>query len=176
MAWGTPLADFPRVFAPRAEPESTTGRAAPAGAPYDIILGADLLYNPSLYPLLLPTVLQLLAINISAAPEHRPDSDCEFSPSRTQPLRQWQSPQGQLHEQIQFGVQSAVVFMCYMERGGENAFFAAAEEQGVLCDHPTLLAPLAALGEELGCVMVRMRNAKAVADLTATCEEERVSA
>jgi hypothetical protein len=170
MAWGTPLTDFPRVFAPRAEPESATDRATPAGAPYDIILGADLLYNPTLYPLLLPTVLQLLAINVSVAPEHRPDSECEFSPSRKQ------APDGQLHEQPQFGVQSAVVFMCYMERGGEDAFFAAAEDQGVLCDHPTLLAPLAALGEELGCVMVRMRNAKAVANPEVICDEECIQA
>ena len=101
-------------------------------------------------------------------------------------------------EQPQLGSASAVVYMCYMERGGEEAFFAAASARGVLCDRPKLSAQvrkraffaplyainnhftktgsgqtqgqlkkesgvfsqLAALGEELGCVVVRMRNRK----------------
>ena len=160
MAWGYPLADFPRVFAPREEPASdgTTLRLA-AGAPYDLVLGADLLYNPSLYPLLLPTVLQLLAIGASCPPEQRTASDCSLvAPSLLRP----QESAGQVMKQPQFGSQHTVVYMCYMERGGEDAFFSAAEAQGVLCDQPKLFADLATLSEDLGCVMVRMRNATAV--------------
>ena len=43
-------------------------------------------------------------------------------------------------EQPQLGSASAVVYMCYMERGGEEAFFAAASARGVLCDRPKLSA------------------------------------
>ena len=110
--WGAPLSDFPSVF--------------PADAkPYDTVIGADLLYNPSLYPFLLPTVLRLLGL----------------IPEETG---------------VELGSQKTVVYMCYMERGGEEAFFDGAREKGVVCDRPVLSADLAALAEELGCVLVRM--------------------
>ena len=156
MAWGSPLADYPRVFASCAKSQSNEGVSLAPGAPaYDIILGADLLYNPSLYPLLLPTVLELLALDARDAHEHSEGSDCKLPSHQDRQQQQQQQPPGQL------GSHSAVVYMCYMERGGEDAFFAAAKARGVVCDQPALLAPLRSLAEDLGCVMVRMRNAKA---------------
>jgi CelD/BcsL family acetyltransferase involved in cellulose biosynthesis len=44
-------------------------------------------------------------------------------------------------------------------RGGEERFFGDATAAGVVCDRPALSPALAALGEELGCVIVRMRAA-----------------
>ena len=147
LTWGLPLGNFPRVFPSSAargqdsdavaDPARSTSTAA--ARPYDIIIGADLLYNPALYRFLLPTVLRLLAI-APPAEEEEAAKVAEAEP--------------------QLGSARAVVYMCYMERGGEEAFFGGAAARGVLCDRPTLLAPLAALGEELGCVVVRMRNGK----------------
>lgn len=111
--WGGPLSDFPSVF--------------PADAkPYEMVIGADLLYNPSLYPFLLPTVLRLLGI----IPEE---------------------------SAVELGSQKTAIYMCYMERGGEEAFFDGAKERGVVCDRPILSAPMATLAAELGCVLVCMR-------------------
>ena len=49
MPWGEPLKSAcPELFGAR------------DAEPFDLVVGADLLYNPGLYPLLLPTVLELL--------------------------------------------------------------------------------------------------------------------
>ena len=121
LIWGSPLEDFPLVF-----PTNAT-------AAYDVIVGADLLYNPSLYPMLLPTVLRLLGVPLSA-------DDAESGTAK------------------QLGSDKAVVYMSYMERGGEEAFFASARSHGVICDRVEWLPSLAALGEELGCVVVQMKG------------------
>lgn len=146
------------MFDPKVEPErDETQRGAP-GAPYDIVLGADLLYNPSLYTLLLPTVLQLLAIDANAGSDRGQGTGESHHDHHGH-----QEQEDQILTQNQCGSQSTVVYMCYMERGGEDAFFAEAEARGVVCDRPRLSTSLALLGEELGCVMVRMQNAKAIA-------------
>eukprot|EP01046_Picozoa_sp_COSAG06_P053735 COSAG06_NODE_9367_length_1919_cov_74.963736_1_plen_234_part_00 len=203
LMWGLPLGDFPRIFsstssAAAAAPASaargaadsddadadaadiTAVSAASRARPYDTILGADLLYNPALYPFLLPTVLRLLAIVPTEEEEEGGEEEVAAAAAAA--------------EEPQLGSASAVVYMCYMERGGEEAFFAAASAKGVLCDRPKLspqvrkrlsnlyqkrsfyqdrlgtnigktpkkdsgvFLQLAALGEELGCVVVRMRN------------------
>ena len=143
--WGLPLGDFPRIFsstssaAARARGAADSDEADADAAditavsaasrrarPYDTILGADLLYNPALYPFLLPTVLRLLAI---VPTEEEEGGKEEAAAAAVEAV-----------EQPQLGLASAVVYMCYMERGGEEAFFAAASARGVLCDRPKLSA------------------------------------
>jgi hypothetical protein len=56
-----------------------------------------------------------------------------------------------------------VMYMCYAERGGEEAFFAAARQAGIVSELLELGDQLGALAADLCCTIVRMRSAAAAA-------------
>jgi hypothetical protein len=103
------------------------------GADFDVLLGADLLYNPKLYEVLLETVCDALL---------PPPAPPRGAPAPAPAL---------------------VMYMCYAERGGEEAFFAAARQAGIVSELLELGDQLGALAADLCCTIVRMRSAAAAA-------------